>query len=210
MSTTLVMSFLGVCLLAYALPGADWLLVAKSAMRSRRAGMVAGLGILTGLLGHGLFALVGLSALLSATPMALTIVQLLGAAYLVFLGARGIMTFRGGEGMQVEAETAGSLLKTYRDCMVTNLLNPKAILFFVSVLPQFVTRDASIPMQIGVLTALDLALGAAWWVVFVLMVRRLVHALRSDSAVQKLHLTSSNCLVLVGVGLLGYTAVTGF
>lgn len=210
MSFTLVMSFLGVCLLAYVLPGADWLMVAKSAIRSRRAGLAAGLGILSGLLGHGLFALVGLAALLAATPMALTVVQLLGAVYLVYLGAGGILTFHTAVGMRVEPEPSGSLLRTYWDCMVTNLLNPKAILFFVSVLPQFVTADASVPLQIAVLTALDLALGAVWWLTFVLLVRRLVDALRSDSAVQKLHLTSSIALVLVGVGLLGYTALTDF
>lgn len=207
MSSGVIFSFLGVCMLAYVVPGADWLLIAKASIRSRHDGLVAALGVQTGLVVHGLFALVGLSAILAASPAALTVVQVLGALYIVGLGIRGAMTARTATGLDVQGSETRSTLRLYRDCAIANILNPKAILFFVSVLPQFLDRDLGLAGQIVLLTVLDVLLGLVWWAALVLLIRRMVDALRSDAAAQRLNLVSSIALVLVGVGLLVYTGI---
>ena len=125
------MAFLAVATLAYVVPGPDFLVVLRASATGRRAGLAAAAGAQAGLCLHVLAAACGLSLLLAHAPGALTAVRLAGAAYLCYLGVRAIR----------DARTAGSLDRPARSPFVqglaTNVLNPKAVLFFAAVLPQF-------------------------------------------------------------------------
>ncbi|MDJ0005833.1 LysE family translocator [Rhodococcus fascians] len=158
--------FLGVVLLAYAIPGPDFAVVARAAAHSRPAGWRAGLGAQTGLCAHMIAAAVGVSLLISRSPLALNVIQILGGVYLVWLG---VCSLRASS--QDRSSTAGE--HWFRMGLMTNLLNPKAILFFVAVLPQFVDPDGALPLQIGLLGIVDVAIGVAVWAAVTAGVSRL-------------------------------------
>lgn len=123
-------------------------IVAQSVHGGRRAGVVSAFGVVTGSMFHVLAAVVGLSAVLAASAEAFTVVKLVGAAYLVWLGIRAILS-RDDRIAGRDAET--TLSRTYRRGVVVNILNPKTALFFLAFLPQFVDPDGSTRGQLAVL-----------------------------------------------------------
>ncbi|HEU4943183.1 MAG TPA: LysE family translocator [Gaiellaceae bacterium] len=164
MNTSTLALFCAASLALAVVPGPAVLyIVAQSVDQGRLAGLVSALGIGVGGLVHVVAATIGLSSLLASSATAFTIVKWAGAAYLVVLGVRRMLTREVVENDLVRVPR--SRRRLFRDGVVVNVLNPKTALFFVAFLPQFVDPDAAAaPLQI-------LALG----LVFVLI------ALSSDS-----------------------------
>nr|WP_297524501.1 LysE family translocator [uncultured Roseateles sp.] len=132
-------------------PGPDSLLImARSATQGFRAGSAAALGIGAGTCIHILAAALGLSALLSASTAAFTVVKLLGAAYLVYLGAGMLFKRRAAEAtpenghqeQDLAPPPAAPLRKIFAQGFLTNVLNPKVGLFFLAFVPQFISPEA--------------------------------------------------------------------
>ena len=173
------MGFLGVVMVAYVIPGPDFAVVLRSAARSLRAGFAASVGAQVGLCVHMMLAVVGLSAVLARKPEVLTAIRVVGGAYLLYLGVRlivGTLRPSGSPGATAEQVSSRSALL---QGLLTNLTNPKAILFFAAVLPQFVVSSSTpIPMQVGVLGLLDVALGFVVWGVVIMLGVRLSGAMR--------------------------------
>jgi threonine/homoserine/homoserine lactone efflux protein len=145
-------------------PGPAVIYVATRAVeQGRAAGLASVFGVATGGLIHVVAAAVGLSAILAASAVAFNAVKLAGAAYLVVLGIRRIRS--AGQGEQRAAEPA-SLRRIYLQGMVVQALNPKAALFFLAFLPQFIDPARGVAFQVVVLGALFVALGvcsdSAW------------------------------------------------
>ena len=114
-------------------------IVARSVEQGRSAGLVSVVGVHLGSLVHVTAAAVGLSSLVVSSAVAFSIVKYAGAAYLVYLGVRALVS-RGEPGeIVVRAAPLGTLL---RQGAVVNILNPKTALFFLAFLPQFVDPDA--------------------------------------------------------------------
>lgn len=129
-------------------PGPDSLLImARSATQGFRAGSAAALGIGAGTCVHVMAAALGLSALLAASAAAFTVVKLLGAAYLVYLGV-GLLFKRSRPDPSDGADTASPapqaqpLRRIFAQGFLTNVLNPKVGLFFLAFVPQFISADA--------------------------------------------------------------------
>ncbi len=144
-----------------ATPGVDFALtVTRTLQGGVRAGLAAALGIVSGCVLHALAAAFGLAALLAASAAAFTVLKWAGAAYLLWLAAG--MLREAGRPRDAAAAVATpapvSTLRTYRDGLVTNALNPKIAVFFLALLPQFI--DAAAPSK----TLAFLFLGA-WFVV---------------------------------------------
>jgi threonine/homoserine/homoserine lactone efflux protein len=120
-------------------PGQDTLyILGRSVAQGRRAGILSVLGICTGAMIHTMAAAFGLSALLTASSVAYHVMKYAGAAYLVYLGAR--MFPGASEVVDVKAVPEGSsALSIYVQGMLTDLLNPNVILFYLAFLPQFVS-----------------------------------------------------------------------
>ena len=131
-------------------PGPDTAyIVGRSVAQGRGAGVVSALGIAVGCIVHTLACAFGLTALLAASVTAFTIVKFAGAIYLIYLGVRLIFTKpaaaktsnRQSEEIRVRAAPK-SLQQLFTQGFVTNVLNPKVVLFFVSFIPQFVAVDS--------------------------------------------------------------------
>ena len=138
-------------LLLNIMPGPDSLLImTRSATQGWRAGSAAALGIGAGTLVHVTAAALGLSALLSASATAFTVVKWVGAAYIVYIGI-GMLRSRlqsdsgqAAAAQQVQAKAAPlPFRKIFLQGFLTNILNPKVALFFLAFVPQFISADSS-------------------------------------------------------------------
>jgi threonine/homoserine/homoserine lactone efflux protein len=114
-------------------------ITARAATQGRRAGLISLLGVHTGSVVHVVAAVVGLSALLVASAAAFTVVKVIGAVYLIYLGVRTIVGRAGSDGATGPSEHG--LRRLYLDGIVVNIFNPKTALFFLAFLPQFVDPD---------------------------------------------------------------------
>ncbi|HUG63668.1 MAG TPA: LysE family translocator [Gaiellaceae bacterium] len=125
----------------------------------------------------------GLAALLSASEPVFRTIQLAGAAYLVYLGAQSLWVAVRGRGEArpdgVGAELARPLSRrAFREGLLSNLGNPKIAVFFVSLLPQFVTGGSSSFLGLLLLGAIFSAMGLAWLVLYATVVARAGAVLR--------------------------------
>ncbi|KAA3648087.1 MAG: LysE family translocator [Chloroflexi bacterium] len=122
-------------------------IVARGINHGRVGGIVSVLGIESGAFFHVAAASLGLSAILTSSALAFSVVKYLGAAYLIYLGIR---SFLAKDEFEVEdgEDTSGSLREIYTQGVIVNALNPKTALFFLAFLPQFVnTQRGDIPLQ---------------------------------------------------------------
>ncbi len=129
-------------------PGPDMLYIATRSMaQGRSAGIVSALGVHSGVLVHTLAAAFGLSAIIVASATAFSIIKYAGAAYLIYLGLK---TMAGrAETLVVKKTEYSRFRQIYFQGLITNLLNPKVILFFLAFLPQFVDPAmGNIPLQL--------------------------------------------------------------
>ena len=158
----LLLPYLAVIAVLTVTPGPDMLLVLSNGMRGGpEAAWATSLGCCTGIAVHAALAVLGLSAILAASAEAYTVVKLAGAGYLVWLGVRAIAGSFSGRGHLAEPvhAPAGSF---YRQGLVTNLLNPKIALLFLTLLPQFVADGEPRVATTAVLAAVFLAGGLLW------------------------------------------------
>ncbi|RQR28365.1 LysE family translocator [Burkholderia sp. Bp9142] len=126
-------------------PGPDTAyIVGRSVAQGRGAGLMSALGISAGCCVHALACAFGLTALLAASAAAFTVIKLAGAAYLIYLGVRMLLTKQAAAaGAQAAQATAAKPLRQlFVQGFWTNVLNPKVVLFFVSFFPQFVSADS--------------------------------------------------------------------
>ncbi|WP_250470991.1 LysE family translocator [Caballeronia sp. GAFFF1] len=129
-------------------PGPDTAyIVGRSVAQGRGAGIVSALGISAGCVVHTLACAFGLTAILAASATAFTVVKIAGALYLIYLGVR--LIFAKHEAASESAPNKASarsapksLRQLFAQGFVTNVLNPKVVLFFVSFFPQFVAADS--------------------------------------------------------------------
>jgi threonine/homoserine/homoserine lactone efflux protein len=162
----MLLSFDQVCVLvpmmvmAAASPGPDmFYIIGQSAGQRRRQGIVAVAGIATGLVGHTLAVAAGLSSLFLHVPLAYGVLKGAGVLYLVYLAWKQLQSAGAAEqGAQVTLRSEALLHRVYLQGILINLLNPKAMLFFLGVLPQFVDAGrGNVPAQLlaisGVATA---------------------------------------------------------
>lgn len=132
-----IILFMAAALALNVTPGPSILYVmSRSVGQGRTAGLVSALGLGTGSLIHAGAAALGLSVILAYSPLAYTVVKYLGAGYLVYLGVRILLVRDRQLSTAVLAHV--SLTRVFWQGVVTELLNPKIVLFFMSFLPQFV------------------------------------------------------------------------
>jgi threonine/homoserine/homoserine lactone efflux protein len=127
-------------------PGNDMLyVIARSSSQGVKAGIVSALGIMVGCMVHILAAVLGLSAVIAGSALAFDIIKYTGAAYLIYLGVKAILSRR--KAITVNATTSQlSYRRLFWQGAFTNVLNPKVALFFLAFLPQFISiRDQVSP-----------------------------------------------------------------
>ncbi|MFF7856958.1 LysE family transporter [Streptomyces sp. NPDC007904] len=223
MSVDLV-GFLGVVLVAYVVPGPDFLVVVRSAAEHPSKGRAAALGAQAGLCVHMLAAAVGLSVVATRSPMVYETIKLAGAAYLLYLGVRAVLAARraarkrkaDGEEADgsddwshdpTEAITPGAgrprsrWRSGFTQGLLTNVLNPKAALFFLSILPQFVDGGGSMAQQILFLGILDVLIGVVYWFALVVVAARMRSLLARPKIRHRWELTTGWLFIVIGISV---------
>lgn len=148
-----LLAFLLAAVIVTASPGPDNLMVLSMGMaRGRAQGIAFGLGCAIGCLSHTALAVLGVSALLAASPTAFSLLRWLGGGYLVWLGAQALRHAGSSQRPGTEALASAGLGSLFAKGMLANAINPKVVLFFLAFLPQFVQPAAGSPaLQLGVL-----------------------------------------------------------
>ena len=180
-------AFAGVCALVTLVPGLDTALVTRNVLvRGRRAGFLAALGIATGLYTHALAVALGVATVLEHFAAAFTALRLCGAVYLGTLGIAAIwrsFQHRGGGDPTPTAQVHPRVPpwlrafhpdSAYAQGLLSDLTNPKAFLFFLTFLPQFLTPGQPALPFVLVLATIAAAVTLAWLGVYTLAVGQLM------------------------------------
>jgi len=197
-----VVAFAGVAALLNIAPGLDTMVVLRSALAGgRRVGGAAAAGVLLGCLGWGVAAALGVTALLAASRLGYDVLRFAGAGYLAWLGVRTLLASRRSrydETVPVpRIRTAGP--GAFRSGLLTNLLNPKAGVFYLSLIPQFLPRGVDPAAGTLLLTAVDLGELTVWYAFVTVAAGLLAARLRRGPVRRRLDQLS-------GVTVLGFAA----
>lgn len=199
-------TFAGLAVLLVLMPGPDFAVVAKNGLaHGRAAGLLTGCGVVTSLLVQGGLAAFGIAALVARSAVAFTVLKFAGALYLGFLGVqalRAALAHRGragagDEGYGPAAEPRRARWRGFRQGLLANLTNPKVLVFYFSLLPQFADPARPALPQVLVLAATHAAFSLLWFALVVLALDRLRTWLRRPRA----RLTLEG---VTGVALLGF------
>ncbi|MFJ6514191.1 LysE family translocator [Streptomyces sp. NPDC091406] len=215
-----LIAFTGVAAGMVALPGADFTVVVRNALASRTAGLASAVGVAGGLLVHTALAVAGLAAVLVTMPVLFRTVQLLGGAYVLYLGLSALYAIRRRpapdssgepsgtpgdlpsgttEGRSPGRPVSGVAGRALRQGFLTNALNPKAPVLFLSLLPQFVPHGQPPLPRTLLLAALVVVLALIWFPAVALLVDRLGRWLRRPRTARAIE--GGSGVALTGLGL---------
>jgi threonine/homoserine/homoserine lactone efflux protein len=203
-----ILMFLGLAAVLTITPGADTALVTKHTLsHGRPAALATTLGISSGLMVHATMSGLGLSAILSESALAFEIVKWIGAGYLVFIGLRSLFG-KGHLAAAAHAETpteAGGgrqvWRRAYTQGLLTNVLNPKVALFYLTLLPQFMVPGDPVLLKSLLLAGIHITLGLIWLSTYAYFLSRLSDLLMRPTIRQRLERVTGLLLLALGVRL---------
>lgn len=203
MDISVLLTLLLVHQLGLMLPGPDFVVVVDSSLlSSRRAGLFTALGIMSGLAVHLAYTFAGLALVISRSILLFSVIKYAGAAYLVWIGIKGLRARKASQQENMQSSSTPSGNRTawaaYKKGLLTNVLNPKVTLFFLSVFSQFITPETGLGTRLVYVSAL-LAQNLAWFSVVATLfsapvLRTRLHAVRH-------YLDRTMGAVLVALGL---------
>ncbi|MDZ4090749.1 MAG: LysE family translocator [Arthrobacter sp.] len=201
MNAQLFLSFLLVAGALACTPGVDWAYSITAGLK-RRSFVPAVAGLCGGYVLHTVLLVAGLAALLTGVPGMLGWLTVAGAAYLLWLGLTTIRTWRGASFGGAGVRAPANQFRTFLQGVGTSGINPKGLLFYVALVPQFVSPEASlpVPVQSGLLGLTFVLLVAVVYSAVALLARRLLHA--RPGAARKVTLASGIIMVALGAVLL--------
>ena len=197
---TSIVTFIAAASLLTITPGLDTALILRTvATRGPRQAVLAGVGIATGCFGWATLVALGLGALLAASQLAYTVLRWVGAAYLIWVGYKMLRHPRQSLlSAQTSASQDGAAFTTG---LLTNLLNPKVGVFYVSFLPQFVPQGVAVAPYILLLGAIHAILGVIWFGCLITATRPLSRVLQRPRVVKACDRLTGGMFVAFGVGL---------
>jgi RhtB (resistance to homoserine/threonine) family protein len=216
-----LLAFLVVAGLLTITPGADMALVMRHALGSgTRQAFFASLGICLGCLIWGTASALGVSVVFAQSPLAFAVLKYAGGAYLVYLGIRALRAAVGGHGDASARDDAASTEDQRRGpsrsakqrlgpsrsaCFVqgllTNLLNPKVAVFYVTFLPQFVAPDRPVLPQSVFLATTHVLMGLVWLTLYARFIDRMAAVLLTDRVKRRMEAITGAVLMALGIRL---------
>ena len=198
MNPQLFIAFVIVAVTLACTPGVDWAYSIAAGLR-QRSFLPAVAGLCSGYVLHTALLVAGLAALLTGVPGLLGWLTIAGAAYLLWLG---VSTMRSWRGASFSADDAvgqsRNQLRTFLQGMGTSGINPKGLLFFLALVPQFVSPEASlpVPVQSGVLGLTFVLFAGIIYTAVALTSRKLLQSRPSAARV----VTLSSGIIMMGLG----------
>ncbi|WP_415881621.1 LysE family translocator [Neptuniibacter sp. QD34_54] len=209
-----IITFSIVALLLVISPGPNGVLIVKTAsVQGRTASFANVLGLFTATFFHGAFSILGLSALLLQSAELFFVIKLLGALYLFYIGAKAIyQSFLTPVIDQADAQhtannkRAKSLLGSFIEGFLTQLLNPKVSMFYLAAFPQFVQFGSSSYLAAFVLVAIHAVIIAFWFIGMTLMIDKLKARSKHSSAGRWVQRISGSVMIYFSSLLIGHKA----
>ncbi|OZF30627.1 LysE family translocator [Rhodococcus sp. 14-2483-1-2] len=205
MTLSLLLSFAGVCFLLAILPGPDSFLVLRYSIGGLKPGIAAAMGVAIGGLFWAVLVAVGLAAIVEQSATAYRVVKVLGGLYLLYLGVKA---FRARRKNKVAGEplvpVAASAWSAFGAGVLSCALNPKVGLFYLAVVPQFLTVVTFTgAMTLGLVEVVVAALVMG---VFSVLASRAVALLRKPAVTDWIDRISAGILVALGIGTVASSA----
>jgi threonine/homoserine/homoserine lactone efflux protein len=196
----LLFAFIAAATVLTLTPGVDTAIVLQAALlEGRYPAALASAGVALGCLVWGAAVALGLGALLQASEWAYTAVRWAGAAYLIWLGARLLHRPRSELTLDTRPGVQPAAGNAFRRGLLTNLLNPKVGIFYVSFLPQFIPAGAAVAGYTFLLACVHVALSLAWFGLLIAATAPLASLLRQPRAVRWMDRLAG--LIFVGFGV---------
>lgn len=160
-------AFIIITLMIIIVPGPDFFVVMKNSITSGKGnGAMAALGITSGHVVYSLLAVFGIIFILANMYYVFVTIKILGAIYLIYLGIRSIISARQSMNFSTAQMKAQRItyLSSYRQGFFSTILNPKALLYYISILPQFLSTGEAVTSQIAILTAIVTTVILLWFI----------------------------------------------
>ncbi len=194
--------FIGASWILIITPGPDMIyVITRGIAQGPKAGIVSAIGVIIGIFIHTTFAAFGLAIILSTSAIAFSIVKVLGAGYLIYLG---IKSFREKNAFQFSRNKPFKKLRTLMaQGILSNVLNPKVALFFLAFLPQFVTSEnGPVAVQMIILGLLFAGFGLVFLVTIGYFAGAIGHWLSTrESVARRIRWLTGSILVALGLRL---------
>jgi threonine/homoserine/homoserine lactone efflux protein len=197
-----VLAFIAAASILTITPGVDTAMVLRSAASGGpRPSAYAAAGIALGCLSWGATVAIGLGALLAASQIAFTVVKWAGAAYLLYLGTKLIAHPRASLDASEPGSAALDPWQSLRQGLLTNLLNPKVGLFYITFLPQFVPAGASVALFSFFLAAIHVLLSLVWFALLIAATVPMGWILRRPGVVKAMDRVTGGIFIAFGAKL---------
>lgn len=198
--------FLSIAAVLTITPGADTALVTRNVFgRGRISAFYTTFGIALGCLTHATLSALGLSVVLSRSAALFDAVKMIGAAYLIYIGAAGLWSaIRGKRVTAAEAvpEKSGERpLRSFTEGLFTNLLNPKVALFYLTFLPQFISAGEPVLRKSLLLASIHVAMGVVWLSLFITLLHSLGGVFSRSAVRRRLEAVTGGLLIAFGLKL---------
>jgi len=197
--------FVGVAAVVIVIPGPDTAVVTKNVLvHGRRAAFGTSLGVSAGLSVWTLAAAVGVASLVRASAVAFTVLKLIGALYLIWLGVQTFRAARRGQsGARPVTTTGGAMgaLGGFRQGLLSDLANPKIGIFFTSLLPQFVDPGHPVLLPFLALGAVFVVMTVLWLSAYCVIAARAAETLQRPRVKAAMDRLTGTVLIALGLRL---------
>jgi threonine/homoserine/homoserine lactone efflux protein len=194
-----LLAFLGIAIVLTITPGPDMALVARVVFgRGRTAAWFTSLGVVTGHLLWGVASALGVAAVLNASATLYTILRLVGAGYLIWLGVHALFS-RTAIHEEATAPLVTNNVGAYRQGLINDLLNPKIGAFYTTLLPQFIGPGQPVFLTSVLLTALFALIVVIWLAIYILILANAGQIFRRPTIRRTMERITG--VVLVGLGI---------
>ena len=203
-----LLTYISIAAMMVVIPGADTMLLVKNTLSyGTKAGRFTVLGLATGLTFWTLIAVLGLAVVIAQSVVLFSTIKYIGAAYLIFLGIKSFFAKSVFSLKEMQQQTNMSTTESsdrhnkesFKQGVLSNIFNPKTVLVYITVMPQFINLGGNVNQQLIVL-ALILTLLAITWFLFLVYLMDFAKKWLNNPRFQKVFQKSAG-LVLIGFGI---------
>lgn len=202
-----LLTYISIATMMVVIPGADTMLLVKNTLSyGPKAGRYTVLGMATGLSFWTVIAILGLSVVIAKSVFLFSTIKYLGAAYLIYLGVKSIFakSVFSLEEIKAQANTLTNSStrhnkESFMQALLSNVLNPKTVLLYITIMPQFIDLNGNVNQQLFMLAAILTSLAVLWFLTLVGIIdyaKKWLNSPKFQKVFQK-----STGLILVGFGV---------
>lgn len=194
--------FVITCVFLIILPGPDTAIMTKNTLTvGKQGGFKTMIGICCALSIHTLTAIVGLSAIIAKSALLFSIFKYIGAVYLIYLGIKSLWTLRNQETTETVVKMKYKNTSSFKQGFLTNLLNPKIAVFFLTFLPQFVNPGSHTFMPFLILGMTYIVLTIVWYLFYIYLLNQISAFMKKPKTQKAIEGITGTILIGFGIKL---------